>query len=126
MPVSFKELNEGRALVIHASGKLTRDDYLTFLPEVNRLIKRLGKISIVFDLHDFHGWEPAAAWEDTKFAVHHFDDVERLAVIGEMKWQKAMTFVCKPFIRADIRYFEHAEEKQALDWVQFKESESAQ
>lgn len=57
-------------------------------------------------MHDFHGWELAAAWEDTKFSMRHFHDSERLAMVGEKAWQHWMAVFCKPFTKADVRYFE--------------------
>jgi len=56
-------------------------------------------------------------WEDTKFAVHHFRDIERLAVVGETKWQEGMTVFCKPFTTATIRYFDHSKASEASDWL---------
>ena len=117
MPIELHTEHEN-LLVVKASGKLTKDDYATFLPEVDQLIKEQHKINILFDMHDLHGWEAAAAWEDTKFAFHHFRDIERLAVIGEKRWQKAMTVICKPFTRAEVRYFTRQQSDEAHQWLQ--------
>jgi hypothetical protein len=103
-------------LVVRVSGTLTKEDYAIFLPQVDGLIKEHGKISILFEMHDFHGWKLAAAWEDTKFAFQHFGDIERVAVVGEKRWQKAMTVVCKPFTRAEVRYF--TQDEEAREWLQ--------
>jgi hypothetical protein len=118
MAVQLHEENDGRVLAIQATGKLTKADYEQFLPEVNRLIDRHGTISILFEMHDFHGWDWSAAWEDVKFAAHHFYNIERLAVIGEKRWQKGMAVFCKPFTRAEIRYYEHAQAAEARAWLQ--------
>jgi hypothetical protein len=83
MPLELHTEHEN-LLVVIATGKLTKEDYAAFLPKVNEMIKEQKKINILFDMHDFHGWE-AAAWEDTKFALHHFSDIERLAVVGEIQ-----------------------------------------
>jgi hypothetical protein len=104
-------------LVVKVSGKLTKADYAAFLPKVNTLIKEHSKISILFDMHDFHGWEAAAAWEDTKFTFRHFHDIERLAIVGETRWQKAMAVVCKPFTRAEVRYFTREQGDEAHQWA---------
>ena len=109
---------DGNLLVVKVSGKLTKEDYEAFLPRVDQFIKEHKKISILFDMHDFHGWEVGAAWEDTKFAFKHFHDIERLAVIGEKPWQKAMAVVCKPFTRAKVRYYTHDQSEQAHQWLQ--------
>jgi hypothetical protein len=68
-------------------------------------------------LHDFKGWTAGALWEDTKFAVKHFNDIDRLAVVGESKWQEGVTLFVKPFTSADVRYFEMEEIDQARQWI---------
>ena len=60
---------------------------------------------------------PGALWEDTKFGVNHFHDIERLAVVGEKKWQKAVTELCKPLTTATVRYFDGKELDVARAWV---------
>lgn len=103
--------------MIHVSGRLSKEDYERFVPEVERRIQEHGKVRILFDMQDFHGWDVAALWEDTKFAYRHYGDIERLAVIGEKAWQKGMTTFCKPFTQAEIRYFERGEADQAREWI---------
>jgi len=70
------------------------------------------------EMRDFHGWTAGALWEDTKFAFHHFRSIERLAIIGEKKWQKGMATFCRPFTAAEVRYFERSQEQEAHDWLQ--------
>lgn len=57
-------------------------------------------------MREFHGWSMGALWEDIKFDLHHFADIERLALIGDKKWEVGMAVFCKPFTTAKIRYFE--------------------
>jgi SpoIIAA-like len=65
----------------------------------------------------FHGWEAGALWEDVKFDIKHFADIERLAMVGDKKWQHGMAAFCKPFTKATIRYFDHAEAAEARTWL---------
>jgi len=81
-------------------------------------IKEHGKIRIVFIMHDFHGWSAGAAWEDFKFDLKHFNDIERLAIVGETKWEKGMSIICRPFTTAKIKYFDQTEIEQAREWIQ--------
>ena len=60
---------------------------------------------------------PAQLWEDTKFAIKHFADIERLAMVGEKKWQQRMATFCKPFTKATIRYFDRADAAEARKWL---------
>jgi hypothetical protein len=117
MHIETHELDEGRTLVIKVTGKLTAEDYKTLVPEFDRLINKHGKLRILFEMHDFHGWEPRALWEDLKVDARHFDHIERLAMIGEQRWQKWMASFCKPFTTAEIRYFPHDDAEAAREWL---------
>jgi hypothetical protein len=117
MSIQVKEENGGKTLVVHVSGKLSKADYEQFTPEFERLVRLHGKLRVLFDVTGFHGWEAGALWEDIKFDAKHFADIERLAMVGESKWQRGMATFCKPFTKATIRYFDHAEAAQARTWL---------
>jgi len=117
MPIHLVEEYGGTLLGVHVSGKLTREDYEQFVPEFERLVRQHGKLSVLFDMVGFHGWEAGALWEDTKFAIKHFADIERLAMVGETRWQHGMATFCKPFTTATIRYFDHSETDEAQKWL---------
>lgn len=102
---------------VRAQGKLTRDDYRVFVPEMERLMKKDRKLRILFEMEDFGGWEAGALWEDLKFDVKHHDDIERLALVGNEKWQKWMATVCKPFTSAKVKYFSEDEKSRADNWI---------
>ncbi|MBB3207068.1 hypothetical protein FHS27_002887 [Rhodopirellula rubra] len=117
MSVELSEIQEGNYLEIQVTGKLDRAAYELFLPSVERQIEVCGKIRILFAMHDFHGWDAGAMWQDIKFDVKHFNDIERLAIVGEKKWERGMAVFCKPFTTAKIRYFDVSEIDQARDWL---------
>ncbi len=117
MPIQIKEENGGKVLVLHISGKLVKADYERFVPEFERLLRQHGKLRVLFDMSDFHGWEGSAAWEDIKFDIKHFADIERLAMVGNKKWQHGMAMFFKPFTKATSRYFDHADAAEAGKWL---------
>ena len=117
MLIKLNEEYGGKLLAFHVSGKLLKDDYEHFVPEFERLVGLHGKLCVLFDMSGFYGWTAGALWEDTKFAMHHYGDIDRLAVIGEKKWQKGMATFCKPFTKARIKYFDHAGAVEARKWV---------
>lgn len=117
MPIRLSEENGGKIITVHVSGKLEKADYQHFVPEFERLIMQHGKLRILFDMKAFHGWEVSAAWEDFKFGMKHFSDIERLAMVGEEKWQHGMATFCKPFTRATVRYFDQADATEARKWL---------
>ena len=118
MPIQLNEENGGKILVVHVSGKLVEADYEHFVPEFERLVRLHGKLRVLFDMTSLHGWEAGALWEDTKFAINHFADIERLAMVGEKKWQQGMATFCKPFTKATVRYFDHPQSAEAGKWLE--------
>jgi hypothetical protein len=117
MPIQLSEENDGKLLVIHVSGKIGTTDYESLVPEFGRLIGLHGKLNVLFDMTGFHGWTAGAMWADTSFGMHHFDDIDRLAVVGEKNWQEALAKVSKPFTRATVKYFDHADVAVARQWL---------
>jgi hypothetical protein len=115
--VTLKELNAGKVLEVHLTGKLAAEDYDQLVPTVERLVKQHGKIRLLVQMHDFHGWTAGALWKDIKFDAKHFRDIERIAMVGETKWQHGMAVFCKPFTAAQVQYFDHAQSEKALAWL---------
>jgi len=118
MAIKLEECGSGKTLEVHLTGKLVKEDYETLVPAVDRLVKQHGKIRMLVSMHDFHGWTAGALWEDTKFAAHHYSDIDRLALVGETRWQQGMSTFCRPFTTAKIRYFEHDHLSEAQQWLE--------
>ncbi|MGA9420791.1 MAG: STAS/SEC14 domain-containing protein [Rhodanobacteraceae bacterium] len=117
MSVQLNEENGGKVLVVHVSGTLVKADYEQLVPEFERFVRQHGKIRLLFDMTDFHGWTAAAAWQDLKLGIKHFADIERLAMLGDKKWQRGMATFCKPFTKAQVRYFDQAAAAEARTWL---------
>jgi len=109
VPIELKEESGSNILVMRVSGTLVKADYKHFVAEFERFLGQHGKLRVLFDMSGFHGWGPGAAWEDIKFDIKHFADIERLAMVGEKQWQHGLETVWKPFTEATIRYFDHTE-----------------
>ena len=117
MAIQLSEKNNGKILEVQVSGKLVHADYQHFVPEFERLVKQHGKLRVLFDMADFHGWKAGALWDDIKFDLKHFNDIERLAMVGEKRWQKWMAALCEPFTTATVHYFAHDQADAALAWL---------
>src|ERR1043166_9716442 len=118
MAIKLEQKDGSKVLEVHVSGTLAKEDYTHFVPEVDRLVEQHGKIRVLLDMQDFHGWNAAALWEDIKFDVKHFSDIERVAMVGERKWQEAMSKFCRPFTTAKLRYFDHSQTAAAHQWAE--------
>jgi hypothetical protein len=117
MSVELRGEAGGKVLILTLSGKLAREDYERFNPEIERAIRAHGKVRMLVRLHDFHGWTAGALWEDIKFDWRHCSDIERLALVGESRWEQGMAAFCRPFTTATVRYFDESRADEASAWV---------
>jgi len=112
----------GKNVEIQIHGVLTAADYEYFVPEVEKLIATHGKLRMLVEMLDFHGWTIGALWEDMKFDCKHFSDIERLAIVGDSSWEKAMASFCTPFTSAKIQYFDKSDLGGARQWLAMDEA----
>jgi hypothetical protein len=115
--IQVSEGDRGRVLEVRVSGKLAHEDYERFVPEFERRVKEHGKVRVLFEMQEFHGWSAGALWDDIKFDVKHFSDIDRLAMVGDRKWEKGMSVFCTPFTTAKVRYFDQSEASAARAWL---------
>jgi hypothetical protein len=99
------------------SGKLHDEDYKKFTPLVDAEIAKEGKVNLLAEFHDFHGWDAKALWDDIKFSTTHCAKIKRIALVGDKTWEKWMALVCKPFTLAKIRYFNKGDMETAKAWL---------
>ena len=117
MTIAVQEL-AGRGFVeIDLTGKLSGEDYEVYRPRIEQLIREHGKLRLLVHMHDFHGWTPGGLWQDMKFDVKHFKDLERIAFIGDKKWEEGMSKFCKAFTTAEVRFFEESRIDAAREWL---------
>ena len=105
-------------LIIRASGRLTKPDYDAAIPELELAMSRTrSKPRVLVLLEDFQGLEPEALWEDLRFDMKHYEDLGRIAVVGESTLEKWMTYFSKPFTGAEVRYFDRERREEAEKWL---------
>jgi hypothetical protein len=117
MAVPISELDGGKAIEVVVTEKLHKEDYATFVPPIEKSIGDNGKVRLLFEMLDFHGWDTAAVWEDIKFDARNFTNFERIAMAGDKPREKWMAGFCKPFTTGKIKYFDRAEKEEAKRWL---------
>lgn len=115
----IEQLKTGNKKIVgfKLSGKLHDEDYKSFVPALEAAIAAAGKIRMLAHFEDFHGWDLHAAWDDMKFGAKHFGDFERIAMVGDKKWEEWMTKLCNPFTKATVKYFDVGEAGAAWVWL---------
>jgi hypothetical protein len=118
-PIMIEKLphSAGNILAFKMTGKLHDEDYKQFVPIVEMAIQAYGKVRLLAEFADFHGWDLHALWDDIKSATTHCADVERVALVGDQKWEEWMARICRPFAMAKLRYFDARESITAWIWL---------
>jgi hypothetical protein len=112
------ERSTGNVIGMKVQGKLVHEDYAQFVPKLEKLIEEHGSIRCYCELTDFHGITPHALWDELKFDVKHFKDVERCAMVGDPSWHQWMTKTGQAiFSHAQMRYFDQSQSEEAWQWV---------
>ncbi len=112
------EIKDGNTWQIRVSGIITKSDLDKVQAAAREDIRNFGKIKVLLILDGMQGWEPGADWSDMSFIVTHGDDVEKIAMVGDLKWQtEALMFVGAGIRRTQVKYFPLAEMEQARAWL---------
>jgi hypothetical protein len=107
----------GRYVELEVAGKLSKHDYQMLVPQLERIIETEGKLRALVELEHFHGWESGAILEELRFDVAHRKDFDRVAVVGDHKWQDWAIRLTAPFFSGTMRFFDHRRRDEAEAWV---------
>ena len=118
----IKQLQTGSSNIIglKLGGQLHDHDYKIIMPPLEAAVAAEGKLCVfVRCKEDFQEWDLNADWEDMKFAACHESDVDRIAFVGNTKWDdwKWMAKICNLFSRATVRHFAASEVEAAWAWL---------
>jgi hypothetical protein len=81
-------------------------------------IARGGQIKVLLLLEEFQGWEPGADWADMEFAYTHGNQIEKIAIVADPKWEtEALMFVGAGFRRTKVQFFPSADLARARTWL---------
>ena len=100
-----------------ATQKLTKEDYNEIIPLLEEAIRNFGKIGWYFEMQNFDGWTPEAAWKDMNFDFSNNENLKKVAMVGDKDWEKLITQIMKPFTQADIKYFDLEDKNKAKTWI---------
>ena len=111
------EQSSGNIIGFKISGTVTKDDYAALVPAVESLVDEVGDINMLFDLSEFH-WEKVSAWSaDMKFGSDYRKKINKMAIVGDKKWQKWLTSIVDPFFAREAEYFHTDDSQAAWAWL---------
>ena len=106
-------------LNVIVSNLMTREDVNHCQKTVATAIKRYGNLKILVVLDAFQGWGTSDEWKDFLFYAEYEDKIEKIAVIGDLKWRDDMfSFLSGSFRSGLIEFFNPSQESEARTWLE--------
>ena len=109
---------EGNWRVLRITGVLKKAELDAALEAEAKTWKPATKVKVLALLEDFKGWERGADWGDITFMVGHDDQIEKMAIVGDAKWEsEALMFAGKGFRKAEVKFFPTNKAALARAWL---------
>jgi hypothetical protein len=109
---------EGELRMLRITGVLRKAELDRALEAEARKWKPRTKVKVLAMLEDFKGWERGADWGDITFMVGHDDQIEKMAIVADPKWEsEAMMFAGKGFRKAEVKFFPAGQIAVARAWL---------
>ena len=122
------DITQKNIIATRANDILGINDYEKIHPLIHNIIRTGKKVRWYFEMENNSSENSGGFWEDglleikySKADFTHADDIDKIAIIGEQKWQKMMYSIMQPFTKARIMYFNMSEKEKALQWIMAEE-----
>jgi hypothetical protein len=115
----FEKMTEssGNAIGYKVVGAITKADYEQMMPEVEALVQNEGNIRLLLDMEEFRT-EKAEAWgADLKFGRAYRKKIDKLAFIGNKKWEEWLAKLADPFYAREAKFFHTSDVDSAWAWL---------
>lgn len=108
-----------RVYRVTLSGLLTWAEFQAFLTQTEaENIFASGKVRVLIQLADFAGLEPGEQWGDIGFFLKHDQDIEKIAVVGDLRWRDEIgIFLFADSRQAEVGFFPEADLEPARRWL---------
>jgi hypothetical protein len=112
------EQHDDRLCVLRVSGELKKSELDAAQSEFVGKIAGAGTVKLLVLLENFTGWERDEAWADTDFFFSHRNDFERIAVVGNPRWEaQVLAFTGAGLRKGPVKFFPETDESEARAWL---------
>ena len=108
----------GKLLQLNVRGMFKKADYDRIIEIAKEAIEREGKVDGLIILEAFEGWERREDWGDVSFMMGQGRHIEKMAIVGDEKWQDdALAFTAKGFRATAVEFFTASRLSDARTWL---------
>lgn len=112
---------DGNLLHVKVIGTPSEEAYCSLTTQVAKHVRQYGKIRLLIEAAETAAQlnypVSRAFWEEWVFHFQHWDDIERLALLGKTDWALAVAVLCGSLTTAQIRHFGRADVSEAKRWA---------
>ena len=102
---------------LHLDGAVTREEYEEVRAKTEAFIEKRGRVRLLEVFYDFGPVDPAVIWEDTAFAIRHWNDFSRIAVVAERRWLAILLAGLQKVFVGETKGFTFDECDEAWAWL---------
>ncbi|MEZ5988723.1 MAG: STAS/SEC14 domain-containing protein [Planctomycetota bacterium] len=75
-------------------------------------------VRVLVEADDFHGWRGVRAlWHHLRFVVGNRRRIDKVAIVGEARWQRRLVGLARHVLRVEARFFEAGKLTEAKAWL---------
>ncbi len=105
-------------LTIKITGKLRQSELAAAQKNAAEILRKRGDSRVLILAEKFEGWEKGGDWGDLSAQTQLDEQIERIAIVGEKRWEDvALLFTGKGIRKVEIEYFAPMEVSRARSWL---------
>ncbi len=99
-------------LELSIKGKLTKEEFKAFEEKIESLLEiySVPKMNILLDIREIEGIEFKSLWDDLLFTIRHFEEIERICVIGNTKLEEYTIGIANKLSSKELHYYKNYED----------------
>jgi hypothetical protein len=108
----------GNVWTLRITGALRKAELDTVQASAAKLLGAAAKAKVLIVAEEFSGWERGADWGDMTFFLEHGDQIEKIAIVADQKWEaQFLMFAGAGFRRAPVKFFPENQLAEARAWL---------
>lgn len=109
---------ENGLVTVRIVGRFSFAEWKQVHASTEEVLAHTDKIRVLILAEDFEGWEKDGNWGDLSFSVRIDDRVEKMAIVGEQRWEDlALLFAAKGLRSFPVEYFLPKDIRKARQWL---------
>ena len=105
-------------ITVRVSGLLTHPELTAVQNQIVQQVQQSGMVRVLVLTEHFAGWEKGGNWGDISFQADHDADIEKMAIVGDAKWEELTSiFPARGLRPFPIEYFLPDELEKAREWI---------